>query len=466
MKTHSTLAVVLAAGRGTRMKSSLPKVLHRVAGRPLVAYPVRAALMAGATAVVVVVSPDTRALVESALALDLPGASLHFAVQEEARGTGDALRAALKLNLVQSFGRLLILSGDTPLVEARHLEPLLLESDLDLAFLSFEASEPRGYGRVLRNRHGQPERIVEERDIQDDAVRRIREVNAGVYCGKLAVIDQAVQGLSPSNDQQEYYLTDIVEAVSRTGRVEAYLTEAEGVLGVNHRAELTQAEVVMHARICRRWGEKGVTITGRPLIDDTVELSEDVMIEDGVRLRGKTRIGQGARVDVGCVVNDSELAASAHLKPYCVVDQSTVGPGASIGPFAHLRPESTIEAEAHIGNFVETKKTIVRRGAKANHLAYLGDGDVGEGANIGAGVIFCNYDGVSKKRTTIGAGAFIGSDSQLVAPVNVGKDAYVATGTTVTENVPDDGFVIGRSRAIVKDGYASVLRARQRQDKG
>jgi bifunctional UDP-N-acetylglucosamine pyrophosphorylase / glucosamine-1-phosphate N-acetyltransferase len=447
------------------MKSPLPKVLHPLAGRPMVAYPVRAALDLGVGKVLVVTNSETRQGIESALSRDLPGAPVGYAVQTDPRGTGDAVRVALDQVGETEFEQVLVLCGDTPLIEASHLEMLCRARTIDLGFLSFEVDNPRGYGRVLRDQDQRPIAIVEERDIVDDKVRAIREVNAGVYLGNFGLLRAAVSRLVPKNQQNEFYLTDIVQDFAGRGKVEAFRTPADAVLGVNHRGELSHAEELLYARIRRVWGERGVTLVGRPLVDATVELGTDARIEDGVRLRGATRVETGAVVDVGCVVDDSVIEAEAHLKPYSVVQQSSVGVKTQIGPFAHLRPGSIIEAEAHIGNFVETKKTRVRRGAKANHLAYLGDGDVGERANIGAGVIFCNYDGATKQTTTIGEGVFIGSDSQLIAPVNVGKDAYVATGTTVTENIPEGAFVIGRSRAIIKEGYAEALRAKQKKQK-
>jgi bifunctional UDP-N-acetylglucosamine pyrophosphorylase / glucosamine-1-phosphate N-acetyltransferase len=464
--THSerTLAVVLAAGRGTRMKSSLPKVLHPLCGRPILAYPVRAALGLGVGEVVVVVNPETGPEIEKALRAEFPGAPLEFRVQDEPRGTGHAVRAALRAESSAALDRVLVLSGDTPLLESRHLESLL-ECTEDLAFLTFELDNPRGYGRIFRDRGGRPLKIVEERDMASDGERSMREVNAGVYFGRLDVVRPALERLTPENDQGEYYLTDIVADIARSGSLTTRATEADGLRGVNHRGELSLVEQLMFERIAARWGERGVTIVGRPLIDDRVELGLDAHVEDGVRLRGGTRILEGTRVDVGSVIEDSVVGPFADVKPYSVIIKSQVGERASIGPFAHLRPDSTIEAEAHIGNFVETKKTRIRRGAKANHLAYLGDGDVGERANLGAGVIFCNYDGYSKQLTKIGEGAFIGSDSQLIAPVEIGKGAYVATGTTVTGDVPEDAFVIGRARAVVKEAYAPELRERLKKKK-
>jgi bifunctional UDP-N-acetylglucosamine pyrophosphorylase/glucosamine-1-phosphate N-acetyltransferase len=447
----------MAAGQGTRMKSTLPKVLHEAAGRPLLYYPVRAALDAGATEIVVVVNPKAHDAIGDALHRHLPEVPIALAVQEVPRGTGDAARAGIAKVTTE---RVLLLSGDTPLLTCRELTPLL-EEGAELRFLSCLLDDPTGYGRVLRSPAGQVLGIREHRDLESDAQRAIREINAGVYAGRTDTLRRALEQLTPNNAQGEYYLTDVVELLAQSGSaVEAVICPPSALVGVNDRAQLQAAEEVLFTRIARGWGERGVTVRGRVLIDDTVKLDVDVLLEDGVRLRGATQVGRGAFIDVGSVLTDVSVGPETVVKPYSVLSQSSVGQRAQIGPFSHLRPDSTIEDEAHIGNFVETKKTRVRRGAKANHLAYLGDGDVGENANIGAGTIFCNYDGYRKHQTTIGAGAFIGSDSQLIAPVRIGAGAYVATGTSVTEDVPDDGFAIGRCRQTTKPDYAPRLKTR------
>jgi bifunctional UDP-N-acetylglucosamine pyrophosphorylase / glucosamine-1-phosphate N-acetyltransferase len=457
--TPSLTAIVLAAGQGTRMKSARPKVLHELCGRPMVDYVVEAALAAGCDDVVVVVGhgrEELTAHLQSAF-----GTRVRTAVQETQRGTGDAVRAALPV-ISQSAELALILCGDTPLLEFAELARLrgALTSEGVLAMLTVEVSDPTGYGRILRDGQGNIVGIREHRDASAEE-RRIREVNPGIYLGRVAFLREALQGLQPNNAQGELYLTDIIATASSSGVVASVDAESAGSLvGVNDRAQLAAAEEVLYARIADKLRRDGVTIRAGARIDGTVVVEPDAVIEHFTALRGKTRIGRGARIDVGAVLTDVEVAPQAVVKPYTVATSAKIGQSAQIGPFSHLRPESDIEAEAHIGNFVETKKTIVRRGAKANHLAYLGDGDVGEGANIGAGTIFCNYDGFKKHRTEIGAGAFIGSDSQLVAPVRIGAGAYVATGTTVTRDVPDDALAIARMRQENKEGYASRLKAR------
>jgi bifunctional UDP-N-acetylglucosamine pyrophosphorylase/glucosamine-1-phosphate N-acetyltransferase len=457
-RTGKLSAIVLAAGKGTRMKSELPKVLHPLCGKPLLEYPVTAAFEAGADQVVVVTSgqPEITAALEARYGKD----RIRVVVQAPPRGTGDAVRVGLA---AVEHEATLILYGDTPLLRAQDLDGLLAALEVPgqkLSLLTALLDAPFGYGRVLRDGEGVVREVREQRDLATDAERAVREVNAGMYAADTEQLRAAVAGLQPNNAQGEYYLTDIVAAFAKTSRVAAVLGQADALVGVNDRADLARAEELLYERH-REWHRKaGVTVHGDARIDSGVEIAADAEIGPGVSLRGRTSIAAGARIDTGSVLIDAVLGANVQVKPYCVIVQSRVGEGAQVGPFAHLRPESEIEAEAHIGNFVETKKTRVRRGAKANHLAYLGDADVGERANIGAGTIICNYDGFVKRQTTIGEGAFIGSDSQLIAPVTIGKNAYVGTGSTISEDVPEDALAIGRARQVNKPGYARALRER------
>jgi bifunctional UDP-N-acetylglucosamine pyrophosphorylase/glucosamine-1-phosphate N-acetyltransferase len=445
------------------MKSSLPKVLHPACGRPLVYYPTRAALDLGANRVIVVGNPATTEAIFSGLSKHISTSKFEMVVQEVPRGTGDAARAGTRASGLGPTDRVLILSGDTPLLRASDLRPLIEEGErptFDLCFMTFLARDPTGYGRVFRDAAGRPTEIREHRDLESEAQRRINEVNAGVYCATAGPLLRALSELTPKNAQGEFYLTDIVPKISETGEVRTATADEQSLLGVNDRAQLSFAESVLHERIRQRWGESGVTIVGHPLIDDSVNLQPEVRIEDNVRLRGTTRIGARTVVDVGTVIDSSVIGEDTNIKSYCVITDSQVGSRVQLGPFAHLRPMSILEDETHVGNFVETKQTTLRRGAKANHLSYLGDAEVGEKANIGAGTIVCNYDGFRKQRTTIGAGAFIGSDSQLIAPVTVGARAYVATATTVTKDVPEGALAIGRTRQENKEGYGDRLRER------
>jgi bifunctional UDP-N-acetylglucosamine pyrophosphorylase/glucosamine-1-phosphate N-acetyltransferase len=451
-------AIVLAAGKGTRMKSQLPKVLHPLCGQPLLEYPVTAAFEAGADQVVVVTSGQPE--ITTALVARYGSERLQVAVQDPPRGTGDAVRAGLEL---VRHARTLILYGDTPLVRARDLNGLLEALDApeqELALLTAVLDAPFGYGRIVRDKQGAIVEVREERDLRNHAERAIREVNAGMYAASTERLRAAVAELKPNNAQGEYYLTDIVAFLAQSSRVSAVQGDADALVGVNDRADLAHAEELMFARQRDLHRRAGITIHGDARIDCGVQIAADAEIGAGVSLRGRCKIGARSRIDVGSVLVDSEVGEDAEIKPYCVIMQSSVGDGAQLGPFAHLRPESTIEANAHVGNFVETKKTRIRRGAKANHLSYLGDADIGERANIGAGTIICNYDGFLKHRTTIGEGAFVGSDSQLIAPLTIGKNAYIGTGTTVSEDVPDEALAIGRVRQVNKPGYAAKLRAR------
>jgi bifunctional UDP-N-acetylglucosamine pyrophosphorylase/glucosamine-1-phosphate N-acetyltransferase len=440
------------------MKSPLPKVLHPVAGRPLLHYALRAAFDAGVGHAVVV--SNGRPEIEQYLQREF-AERVTTAVQDPPRGTGDAARIGIEQ---VETDRVLILCGDTPLLRAEDLALLVAALEqpgsAELSLMTCSLDSPFGYGRVLRDARGRVLAVREQADLKNPEEHAVREVNAGMYAGETAAVRRALALVRPNNAQAEYYLTDVIALLSRTSQVTGVSGHADALLGVNDRTQLAQAEELLLQRIRLRHAQNGVTVKGQARIDDSVEIGEDSLIEAGVCLRGKTRIGARTLIDVGSVITDSIIGDGVQVLPYTVIRSSSVGAGAQLGPFSHLRPESEIEAEAHIGNFVETKKTRVRRGAKANHLAYLGDGDIGERANVGAGTIFCNYDGFNKHKTTIGAEAFIGSDSQLVAPVTVGRGAYVASGTTVTSDVPDDALAMGRIKQTNKEGYAPKLRAR------
>lgn len=466
-------AVILAAGRGTRMKSALPKVMHPVCGLPIVHFGVQAALDAGCDDVVVVVGHG-REHVEAYLARAFgagPTSRVRTAIQAEPRGTGDAARAGAAA-LEGKTGALLVLNGDVPLVRAEDLRAALAAFEAGgeataLVVATCVVDDPAGYGRILRGADGPSSAAIleirEDRDLRGDDERAIREINAGIYVGALPLLREGLATLVPANAQGELYLTDVVAFANRAGRrVGAVPLEADVLAGVNDRDQLAAVEAEMHRRLVKKWRLAGATIRDGARLDASVVLDADTTVETGAVLRGSTRLERGARVDVGCVLTNVFVGADAVLKPYTVGTDSRIAARAQVGPFAHLRPESDLGEDAHVGNFVETKKTKLGRGAKANHLAYLGDGVVGDGANIGAGTIFCNYDGIQKHTTTIGAGAFIGSDSQLVAPVTVGDNAYVATGTTVTQDVPPDALAIARVRQENKPGYASRLRARMK----
>jgi bifunctional UDP-N-acetylglucosamine pyrophosphorylase / glucosamine-1-phosphate N-acetyltransferase len=461
-------AIVLAAGKGTRMKSSRAKVLHEVGGRPLAWYPVKRALDAGAAPVVVVVGHQAEA-VEAALAAALPGAPIRFAVQAEQLGTANAVLAA-KGALRGWKGVVAILSGDTPLLEADTLRRVVAarsRARAPLAFATMTLEAPRGYGRVLRDAAGRPLRVVEEKDASAEE-RAVREVNAGLYCAEAEFLWKALARVGKRNAQQEFYLPDLVEIAARAGRCAAVPVDAAEASGVNDREELARAAKVLLRRRASALMRSGVTIEDpdRFDCDEGVEIGADSVVEPGARLLGKTRVGDGCRIGAGAVLRDMVLGDGVTILPYVVANESSVAAKAIVGPFSRLRPGSDIGEEAHIGNFVETKKSRIGRGAKANHLAYLGDSFVGAKANVGAGTITCNYDGEKKHVTRIGDGAFIGSDSILVAPIEIGDGAYVAAGSVLTDSVPPGALALGRARQITKEGWVEKRRAEKQMKEG
>lgn len=449
------------------MKSGLPKVMHAIAGRPLIHYPVRAAFEAGCSEVVVVVGhgrEHVTTYLEKAF-----GGRVKTAVQETQRGTGDAAAIGLRA-LGDGVKAALVFYGDVPLLMAEDVHAvanaLVDDTGLALALATCAVDEPFGYGRIVRDAQGGIVAIREHRDLQTDEERAIREINPGVYAATMDFWREALPALRPDNAQGELYLTDVVAYAKKAGRsMHGVPSREEVLMGVNDRQQLAEADAKIAARIVRALRLQGVTVRDGARIEDGVEVERDAVLESGVVLRGATKVGEGAVIDVGSVLTNAIVGPGVTIKPYSVLTDSSVGARAQIGPFSHLRPKSEIGEEAHIGNFVETKKTRLGRGSKANHLAYLGDGVIGEGANIGAGTIFCNYDGFAKYTTVVGDGAFIGSDSQVVAPVTIGAGAYVGTGTTVTRDVPPDALAVGRARQENKEGYALRLRAKLRAAK-
>jgi bifunctional UDP-N-acetylglucosamine pyrophosphorylase/glucosamine-1-phosphate N-acetyltransferase len=465
-ETQPFVALVLAAGQGTRMKSQLPKVLHPLLGRPMLTYPIDAALAAGATRVVCVVGHGADSVTR--MLKERYDDRVITALQREQRGTGDAARCGLDA-LPDWDGWIVSLHGDSALITARALAALVEQAGRHpgpLALLTASLPDATGYGRILRDASGQIVRVQEQRDC-DAAERMVREFNPGVYAFRAEFLRASVAKLTTHNAQGELYLTDLVALAAADGGAAGLPWQVEDLHGINDRQELALRERDLALRIAREHMRCGVTIRNpeSARIEPSVSIERDVVIETGVELRGQTRVSTGVHIDVGCVLTDTVVLAGARLLPYCVSNQSVIGPEAQIGPFSHLRPGSELERGVHIGNFVETKKTRMGEGSKANHLSYLGDGVIGRRVNVGAGTIFCNYDGVNKHTTVIEDGAFIGSDSQLVAPVTVGKNSYVGTGTTVTEDVPEDGLAIGRARQVNKPGLGARLRERFKAQK-
>jgi len=448
----TTSAIVLAAGEGTRMRSSTAKVLHRVGGRPMVHFPTRLALDLGADPVVVVVGVG-RETVEATVRQAFPAAEarLRFAHQREQAGTADAVATGLP-HLEADNDTVVILYGDVPNLRPETLAQLLevrAARGAALALVGFEPADPGAYGRVLRDEAGDPARIVEAKDCSPGQLAE-RECNAGIYAVDRALLEEALADVGRDNVQRELYLTDLVElAAGRGAGVVGILADPEEVAGVNDRVDLAAANRVRRERINRELMVSGVTLLApeATYVEDSVEVEPDVVLHPGVVLQGATRVAAGAEVFAYSVLEDAE-----------------VGPGCTVGPFARLRPGTVLGAGARVGNFVETKKTRIGLGSKASHLTYLGDTTVGDGVNVGAGTITCNYDGKHKHPTVIGDGAFIGSDVQLVAPVAVGEGAYVGAGTTVTRDVPPGALALSRVRQREIEGYAARLEARRKRE--
>jgi bifunctional UDP-N-acetylglucosamine pyrophosphorylase/glucosamine-1-phosphate N-acetyltransferase len=453
-------AIVLAAGKGTRMRSARAKVLHELLGRPLVAYPVGLARDLGASPVVAVLGHQL-AEVEASLAGRFGEGAVTVVEQAEQRGTGHAVRLAMPA-LRGEGGVVLVLYGDVPLLRRETLEELVgtARKYHCLAIVTTQPEDATGYGRVVRDSRGNVTGVVEEKDATVEE-RAITEVNAGIYAAPADFLRAATADLVAKNAQGEYYLTDIIAAASRSIGVTAVDAEAQDVAGVNDREQLAVAENTLRARINRQW-QMHATLRDPAsiVIEPDVTIAVDAEIGRNVTLRGRTRVGHGARIEEGSILVDTEVGAHAHVKPYTIAEGATVGMGAIVGPFARLRPGTDVGADAHVGNFVELKKTVLGKGSKANHLSYLGDTVVGEKANIGAGTITCNYNGYEKRQTIIDDGAFIGSDTQLVAPVRVGKRAVVAAGTTVTRDVPAGALAISRVEQQARLGYADAVASR------
>lgn len=456
-------AIVLAAGKGTRMKSDRPKVLFPALGKPLAAYPIERAIELGCDPVVVVVGHQGER-VRAELEARFPKAPLRFVEQKEQLGTAHAVLCARRA-LTGFQGRVLILCGDVPLLTRSTLGRLLRAGGRSpLAFLTMRPEDAGGYGRVVRDEAGLVQRIVERKDATR-AELAIEECNGGIYDADAGFLFRALRSIGKENAQGEYYLTDLVEAAyEKETPALAVEVDPEEVSGVNDRAQLAWAERVLRRRKNQRLMESGVSLVDPETawIEEDVRIEADVVIEPNVRITGKSRIGAGSVVGFGSVIESSVLGRNVTLRPYSVLEEAQLGDRVTVGPFARLRPKTVLGDEVRIGNFVETKNAQLGRGAKANHLSYVGDATVGENTNIGAGTITCNYDGEKKLRTTLGRDVFIGSDTQLVAPVTVGDGAYVGAGTTVVEDVPAGALAISRAQQVVKEGWVAKRKAKQK----
>ena len=453
--------VILAAGKGTRMKSARPKVLHPLAGRPLIEHVLRTVDGLHADNVVVVVghgADDVRAALAAR-------PSVKFAVQSPQLGTGHALLQTEALLAGQS-GTVLLIYADVPLLQPATLSRLVEHHRAAKAaatVLTTELPDPYGYGRIIRDSGGRIQRIVEERDASGPE-RAITEINTGIYCLDLRPLFESLHQLATDNSQGEYYLTDLVTMYrQRNLKVETLNLESPAeVRGVNSRVDLADLSRVLRNRKNHELMLAGVTLEdpASTYIDADVSVGADTLIGPNVFLEGKTSIGERCRVHAGCRLTDTFVGNDVTILDHCVLVDSRVENAARIGPFAHLRPASVVGEDAHVGNFVELKKTTMGRRSKANHLAYLGDTTIGERVNVGAGTITCNYDGVTKHPTIIEDGAFIGSDSQLIAPVRIGAGAYVAAGSSITKDVPAGALGVSRARQDNKLDWATRRRSR------
>lgn len=459
--TKGVCAVVLAAGKGMRMKSSRAKVLHEVCGRPMLHYPLTALSRLGIRQVVTVIGhcqAQIRPVFSSYNAV--------FVEQKELLGTGHALMCGLK-GLKGFKGDVLVLSGDTPLVTVDTIKAFIdfhKRKGAAISFVTALLQDPSGYGRVLRNAENRVIKIVEHKDASPSE-RAVCEINAGIYLVQSGFLFDNIKRLGSKNAQREYYLPELVGLAVADGKgaVAMTHTDPDEVMGVNNRVELARANRLMQRRITDALMLSGVGITdpGAVYIDDGVTIGADTIIRPGATLTGKTSVGANVVIGQGAIIKDSVIGDGSDIRPYSVLDSCKTGKGVTIGPFARIRPETVIRDFASVGNFVEVKKSRLGKGAKANHLSYIGDSIIGKDVNIGAGVITCNYDGVEKHTTTIEDGAFIGSDSQLIAPVTIKKGAYVGSGTTVTKDVPRDSLVVTRAKeTVIRDWARKTARRR------
>jgi bifunctional UDP-N-acetylglucosamine pyrophosphorylase/glucosamine-1-phosphate N-acetyltransferase len=450
-----THVVVLAAGKGTRMKSAVPKVLHRAGDLPLIEYVLRNARVLDPASVVVVVGHEAQQ-VQQTLGKRL---GLTFALQDPQLGTGHALLQAEPM-LAGRSGTVVLLSGDVPLLRAETLQALVrshVDAKAAATVVTAAVDRPDGYGRIVRH-EGQVAAIVEHKDASP-AEREIREINSGIYAFDLGPLFASLREIGAANAQGEYYLPDLVKIYRRRGlRVEALIVDdPREILGVNSRKELADVAAILRTTKNEELMAAGVTIMdpATAFIGPDVTIGADTIIYPGVYLEGQTRIGSRCRINSGVRMVDSTVEDDVVVNNFCVISESRISKGARVGPFAHIRPNSTVGEDAHVGNFVELKKTTLGRGSKASHLTYLGDATIGERVNIGAGTITCNYDGAKKYPTIIEDGAFIGSDTQLIAPVRVGKDAYVGAGSSITDDVPAEALAIARGKQVNKEGWVA-----------
>ena len=470
MDTTGFAIAIMAAGKGTRLKSKRPKVLHEIGGKALLLHVIAAAKTVVPADHIYCIIGHEADRVRTAVA----PTGVQFIPQPEQRGTGHALqmvKAFFALSGATPPKHLLVLSGDVPLIRPETIAAICdfhLRERAAMTILTAIPNDPTGYGRVLRITEGQPEvtAIVEQKSLQPHQLTA-PEINSGIYCFETEALFAKLDLLSTDNAHAEYYLTDVAAMLVADGRRVVAVTadSVDEVLGANTIAEMMHLDAAMRLETAKRLMTQGVTIF-RPetcVIDSEVIVGPDTVIEPYVQLLGATRIGSECRIRSYSVIQNSHLADNVLVRNGCILNGAEVADSAVLGPYAHLRPESRIGESAHVGNFVETKKATLGKGSKANHLNYLGDTVIGAGVNIGAGAITCNYDGVHKHLTTIGDGAFIGSDSTLVAPITIGAGAYIAAGSSITEDVHEEALALGRSRQVTKPGWVTARKAAKQQ---
>lgn len=447
---------IMAAGKGTRLKSQIPKVLHEVGGMPLLEHVIRAAMQ-------IVPAQDVFAIIgheAESVRKAVAHTGVKFVLQAEQRGTGHALMAAKEA--LSPYDSVIVLSGDAPMITPTTIAQLRdfhAKEGAAMTLLSAELDNPTGYGRVLRKGRSTEVLAIVEEKAANAKQKKLREINSGFYVFSVRDLYDNIASLSTDNPHGEYYLTDMAAVLRKAKRkvvVWKTATAAE-VLGGNTRAELADIDHFMRMAKCRQLMADGVSIfyPATCVIDSDVQIAADTVIEPYVQLLGNTKIGANCRLRSYCVIRDSEIGDEVTIRPGCVMEGAKIASGALLGPYSHLRPGSEIGEGAHVGNFVETKKIKLGKGSKANHLTYLGDAEIGAGVNIGAGTITCNYDGVHKHTTVIEDGVFVGSDSTLVAPLRVAKGAYIAAASCITQDVPPGSLALGRARQVVKEGWAA-----------
>jgi len=446
-------SIILAAGKSKRMKTALPKTLHRIAGQEIIRYPLNVCRDLSLSPVIVVISPNNEQLKNI-----IKENKMLSVEQDPPLGTGHAVMQTERL-LDKFKGYVLILYGDTPLLTQKTISDFInftKEAKATCGILTAEMSDPASYGRIIRNQSGEITKIVEAKDLLKEQ-SNIYEINSGVYCILNQSLFKFLKEITPNNKQNEYYLTDIIEHMinSREKVVGFKIDNPDELTGINTRNDLALATSIMRNRINEKHMQNGVTIIDpqTTYIDHAVSISADTTIWPNTHIYGKTRIGKNCTIETGSIIKDTKISDNVHVKPYCVIEESFIDSKTVIGPFARLRPESKLGKNVRIGNFVEIKKSKITQGTKANHLSYIGDSEIGANVNIGCGTITCNYDGVKKYKTIIEDNVFVGSDSQFIAPVKIGKGATIGAGSTITENVPPNSLALSRSKQVIKKDW-------------